>query len=126
MYRRKSRGHSTGHADALHLHTLVYRRVVRWRGFRGRPADYVTRNSLASLCLWVIPVVCLALALAFWERSLPLQIAAVAFGISYTLAYRRLVRFRVPAWLVLRSRGDKSLPDEHLPARMPERLERGQ
>ncbi len=111
MYRRKSRGQSTGQADALHLHTLVYRRVVRWRGFEGKPSDFVTRNSLASACLWPIPAACLAAALAVWDQSLPLQIAAGVFGISYTLAYRRLVRFRVPRWLVLRA--EKPLPDEH-------------
>jgi len=104
MYRRKARGQSTGHADALHLHTLVYRRVVRWRGFAGKPSDYAVRNSLASALLWVVPATCLAVALAFWDRSLPLQLAAVAFGISYTLAYRRLVRFGVPGWLVIRAR----------------------
>jgi UDP-N-acetylmuramyl pentapeptide phosphotransferase/UDP-N-acetylglucosamine-1-phosphate transferase len=104
MYRRKARGYSTGSPDALHLHTLVYRRVVRWRGFAGKPADYVTRNSVASLVLWPIPLLCLMIALAFWAYSPALQIAAAAFGIIYTLAYRRLARFRVPAWLVLRAR----------------------
>jgi UDP-GlcNAc:undecaprenyl-phosphate/decaprenyl-phosphate GlcNAc-1-phosphate transferase len=107
MYRRKARGQSTGQADALHLHTLVYRRVVRWRGFAGKPSDYVTRNSVASALLWVIPATCLAAALVFWDWSLPLQLAAVVFGFSYTLAYRRLVRFGVPRWLVIRA-GSKS------------------
>jgi UDP-GlcNAc:undecaprenyl-phosphate/decaprenyl-phosphate GlcNAc-1-phosphate transferase len=110
MYRRKARGQSTGHADALHLHTLVYRRVVRWRGFAGKPSDYAVRNSVASALLWVIPAGCLAVALVFWDRSLPLQLAAVAFGISYTLGYRRLVRFGVPRWLVIRARS-KSAAD---------------
>ena len=107
MYRRKARGQSTGQADALHLHTLFYRRVVRWRGFAGKPSDYVIRNSVASALLWVIPATCLAVALVFWDRSLPLQLAAGVFGISYTLGYRRLVRFRVPRWLVIRA-GNKS------------------
>jgi UDP-N-acetylmuramyl pentapeptide phosphotransferase/UDP-N-acetylglucosamine-1-phosphate transferase len=113
MYRRKARGHSTSRADALHLHSLVYRRLVRWRGFDGRPSDYVTRNSVASLCLWPIPLACLAIALAFWEYSPALQVAAAAFGIAYTLAYRRLARFQVPAWLVLRARsGAEAEPAE--------------
>ncbi len=123
MYRRKSRGHSTGRADALHLHTLVYRRVVRWRGFEGKPSDYVTRNSVASACLWPIPAACLAAALAFWDQSLTLQVAAGVFGISYTLAYRRLVRFRVPRWLVLRAQ--KALPDEQAAGTMGQRLREG-
>jgi UDP-N-acetylmuramyl pentapeptide phosphotransferase/UDP-N-acetylglucosamine-1-phosphate transferase len=115
MYRRKARGHSTGRADALHLHTLLYRRVVRWRSFTAKASDYVTRNSVASLCLWPIPLVCLAIALAFWETSAPLQIAAAAFAAIYTLAYWRLVRFQVPAWLVLRARTE---PEEGEPAQL--------
>jgi UDP-N-acetylmuramyl pentapeptide phosphotransferase/UDP-N-acetylglucosamine-1-phosphate transferase len=117
MFRRKVRGRSTGEADALHLHTLFYRRVVRWRSFRGSPRDYVTRNSVASLLLWAIPVLCLALALAFWASSGVLQLAAAAFAIVYTVAYRRLARFGVPGWLVIRAAGApqpkmKSLPFE--------------
>jgi UDP-N-acetylmuramyl pentapeptide phosphotransferase/UDP-N-acetylglucosamine-1-phosphate transferase len=102
MYRRKRRGRSTGEADALHLHSLVYRRVVRWRGYAASAADCVTRNSLASLCLWVIPGLCFATALAFWDRSLVLQGAAVIFAACYVAIYRRIVRFQVPARLVVR------------------------
>jgi UDP-GlcNAc:undecaprenyl-phosphate/decaprenyl-phosphate GlcNAc-1-phosphate transferase len=115
MYRRKARGQSTGRADALHLHTLVYRRVVRWRGFAGKPSDYAVRNSVASAFLWVIPATCLTVALVFWDWSVPLQLAAVAFGISYTLGYRRLVRFRVPRWLVIRARNKSSADMESEP-----------
>ena len=103
MYRRRARGHSTARPDALHLHSLVYRRIARWRSFDGTPADYVTRNSIASLCLWIVPAACLAIALVFWDQSLPLQLTAAAFGIFYTLGYRRLVRFGIPAWLVIRA-----------------------
>jgi len=108
MYRRKRRGQSTGDADCLHLHSLVYRRVVRWRGFRGEPRDYVTRNSVASLCLWTLPALCLAVAVWFRESSMALQLAAAVFALAYVIGYRRLVRFGVPAWLVLRSRALKS------------------
>jgi UDP-N-acetylmuramyl pentapeptide phosphotransferase/UDP-N-acetylglucosamine-1-phosphate transferase len=113
MYRRKARGRSAIRADALHLHTLVYRRAVRWKSFAGKPADAATRNSLASLCLWPIPLVGLLIALAFWDRSAPLQLAAAVFGIFYTLAYWRVARFRVPAWLVVRARSE---PREAEPA----------
>lgn len=122
MYRRRARGHSSGRADALHLHSLVYRRVVRWRSFAGKPADSVMRNSIASTVLWVIPAACVAVALAFWDRSAPLQLAAALFGIFYTLAYLRLVRFGVPAWLVVRAKDDSAdvvnLPHKAPSARM--------
>jgi UDP-GlcNAc:undecaprenyl-phosphate/decaprenyl-phosphate GlcNAc-1-phosphate transferase len=114
MYRRKKSGGSTGEADCLHLHTLVYRRVVRWHSFRGAPRDYVTRNSIASTCLWLLPVMCLVIALSFWQSSAALQLAALAFAISYTLAYRRLVRFGIPAWLVLRAKPRDAAANEFL------------
>jgi hypothetical protein len=115
MYRRKVRGQSTGHADALHLHSLVYRRVVRWRGFAGKPSDYATRNSVASAFLWIVPVTCLAVALLFWDQEWPLKLAALAFGTFYTLGYRRLVHFGVPRWLVIRARKKATLVTDREP-----------
>src|SRR3954471_5457285 len=69
MYRRRMSGRSTGEADALHLHSLVYRRLARWKGFYATPADHVARNSIASACLWVLPASCFVVALSFWGRS---------------------------------------------------------
>ena len=99
MYRRRMRGQSPGQADALHLHTLVYRRVVRWKGFRARPQDYVARNSFASVMLWPLPVLCWAAAVTFWHETLWLQAAAAVFAALYVWLYRRIVRFGVPAWV---------------------------
>jgi UDP-GlcNAc:undecaprenyl-phosphate/decaprenyl-phosphate GlcNAc-1-phosphate transferase len=101
-YRRYRHGTSPGQADALHLHSLVYRRVVRWKGDHALEADRMTRNSLASLVLWILPVTCLIAAVTLWNRPAALQAAALAFALAYVLVYRWVVRFRVPAWLVLR------------------------
>jgi len=103
MFRRGGRGHSTARADALHLHQLVYRRIVRWRGFSADSRDRIARNSLASLCLWVIPAVCLLLAVTFWDDSFALQVIGVSYWVVYGLIYRAMVRFRVPRWLVVRA-----------------------
>jgi UDP-GlcNAc:undecaprenyl-phosphate GlcNAc-1-phosphate transferase len=104
MYRRKTRGYSTAHADALHLHQLVYRRLVRWRGFSLRPADKAQRNSLASLCMWPLPLTCFIAALLMWQDSLSLQMAAAAFVLLYCIVYRGFVHFRVPQWAIVRAR----------------------
>lgn len=103
MYRRKRHGHSTGRADALHLHFLVYRRLVRWRGKSRSPLDYARRNSLASAVMWVLPLICFASALAFWDDSSRLMIAGWTFNGLYVAIYFRFVRFKIPAWLVLRA-----------------------
>jgi UDP-N-acetylmuramyl pentapeptide phosphotransferase/UDP-N-acetylglucosamine-1-phosphate transferase len=102
MYRRKLRGRSSGSADALHLHSLVYRRIVRWKG-TANATDRIARNSLASLCLWTLPLIGLAIALAFWDRAVILQACAIAFAGVYVVIYRRIVRFKVPPWAVVRA-----------------------
>jgi UDP-N-acetylmuramyl pentapeptide phosphotransferase/UDP-N-acetylglucosamine-1-phosphate transferase len=93
MLRRRSRGCSTGKADRLHLHSLVYHRVSRAPSRKTR--DLVARNSRASILLWPLPVGCCLAALALWEDSLSLQIAACAFAILYTGLYLLIVRFRL-------------------------------
>jgi len=103
MYRRRMRGHPLGRADALHLHTLVYRRMVRWKGPGGSADDCVVRNSIASLCLWIVPLTTWALAVSFWDASLVLQGAAFVFALAYVAAYRRIVRFRVPRRMIVRA-----------------------
>jgi len=112
MYRRRMRGQSTGDADALHLHSLVYRRLARWKGFEATPADHITRNSVASACLWILPALCLVVALAFWDESLPLQAAAVIFALGYVALYRRIVHFGLPAWMMVTSRPVRAEVDE--------------
>jgi UDP-N-acetylmuramyl pentapeptide phosphotransferase/UDP-N-acetylglucosamine-1-phosphate transferase len=104
MYRRKVRGRSAGEADALHLHSLVYHRLARWKGYFAAPSDYVARNSIASACLWVLPASCLGVALSFWGNSLVLLGAAVIFAIFYTRLYLRIVRFGMPGWMTISSR----------------------
>jgi UDP-N-acetylmuramyl pentapeptide phosphotransferase/UDP-N-acetylglucosamine-1-phosphate transferase len=101
MYRRRLRGQSPGQADALHLHTLVYRRVARWKGYRARAADYVMRNSIASMMLWTLPLLSWLAAMALWRETLWLQAAAGAFAALYVWLYRRIVRFSVPAWMLI-------------------------
>ena len=112
MYRRRMRGQSPGQADALHLHTLVYRRVARWKGYGAQPADYVMRNSVASLMLWMLPVICWAVAVSFWTETLLLQAAAAVFAALYVWLYRRIVRFGVPAWVRVTSRVQAPQPQE--------------
>ncbi len=104
MYRRRKRRVSTGHADALHLHSLLYKRVVRCVG--GATAHSARRNSVASLMLWILPGLCFLAAVLLWQRTIALQAAALAFAALYVLLYRRIVRFRLPKQLIIRLHRD--------------------
>jgi UDP-N-acetylmuramyl pentapeptide phosphotransferase/UDP-N-acetylglucosamine-1-phosphate transferase len=91
IYRRKFiKKVSPGAADALHLHTLIYRRVV----FAAVPRNAARpwqRNAAVSL--YILPVVaCCIMASALFGDRTPVAIALVIAQLFiYVLAYRRLV-----------------------------------
>lgn len=95
-YRRKVlRGRSPASPDGLHLHTLVYRRIVK---LHDRPA---ARSALTTLCLLGVSLLTVVPAWLFWDESWILQTFAAAFALLYLRLYRRIVRFGVPAGLVV-------------------------
>jgi colanic acid biosynthesis glycosyl transferase WcaI len=109
IFRRFQRRVSPLHPDALHLHTLVYQRFVRWKGHGSALSDTTPRNSVASVTLCCIPALCCVLAVGFWDQSRALQLIAVGFILGYGLIYRRIVRFGVPPWLVIRVKPGQAL-----------------
>ncbi|MFA5521229.1 MAG: glycosyltransferase [Castellaniella sp.] len=97
------RGRSPGIPDGVHLHMLVYRRLVRWvrPGTRaGRLQEQ--RNALTSPYLWVLSSLAGLPAVLFWRTPWLLMLFTFLFAVLYTVLYRALVLFRVPRWLVLR------------------------
>ena len=103
IYRRRFvRKSPTGLADGIHLHSLVYRRLVRWAvGDRSNLA-LTRRNSLTSPYLWALCLVSLVPAMLWWDSTPILGACVVGFGIAYCTLYWRIVRFRAPRWMVLR------------------------
>ncbi len=94
--------------DGIHLHTLVYRRLIRW-AIGSRSADELTRrNSMASPYLWVLCSASVAPAMLFYDQPGVLGGFILLFGVSYLVLYRRIVRFQSPRWLQV---GRASPPD---------------
>jgi hypothetical protein len=84
-------------ADGLHLHTLVYKRMVRRNGKGSSGQNAVATLYLAVLCsAGVLP------AMVMWDNTPALQGIAAAFVVFYLICYRGLVRFRFPHWLSAR------------------------
>ncbi|HMA90293.1 MAG TPA: glycosyltransferase, partial [Burkholderiales bacterium] len=104
--RRVLRGRSPGEADGLHLHTLVYRRLVRWKVSSRAQQDRRWRNALTTPYLIVLSAITVVPAALFWDDTLALQLFALAFAIFYTALYWRIVRFRAPRRLILRRLAD--------------------
>jgi UDP-N-acetylmuramyl pentapeptide phosphotransferase/UDP-N-acetylglucosamine-1-phosphate transferase len=102
--KRVVRGSSPGVPDGLHLHMLVFRRLVRWAVGRRDAASLTLRNSLTAPYLWLLSSVAALPATLLWRNPPALQAAVAIFCVAYVWLYLRLVRFRSPRWLVLRSR----------------------
>ena len=82
MYRRKFvRSHPIGHPDALHLHTLIFRRLAR-------------KNALVAPLIWPLTAVNGLVALIFSQNTHALLIWMLVFTLIYTLVYARIVRFQ--------------------------------
>lgn len=91
--------------DGIHLHSLIYRRVMRWAlGDRSAKA-LLRRNSMTSPFLWLLCMLSVVPAVLFWDSSLLLSLSLGLFAVSYVALYWRIVRFKSPRWMrVLASR----------------------
>lgn len=103
IYRRRVvRSVPPGLPDGIHLHSLIYRRLMRW-AIGARDARALTRrNSMTAPYLWMLCVTSLVPALLFWDSSAMTGACMVLFGSVYVAFYRRIVRFQTPKWLVIR------------------------
>ena len=105
MYRKKLvRGRSPGVPDGVHLHMLVYKRLVRWAVGTDEARLITQRNAMTSPYLWVLSSMGIIPAVLFWEYPYVLMFFVFLFAVSYVLLYRRLVLFRMPKWLVLQKK----------------------
>lgn len=108
IYRKKFlRGMSPGVPDGLHLHMLIYKRLVLWMVGSKDAVHRTQRNSLTSPYLWAVSGCSVVPAMLFWNHTYVLMACVLAFGLSYIYLYRMIVRFKTPRWMVLR-RDDSS------------------
>lgn len=97
MYRRAilMRKHP-GMPDALHLHQLVFRRLV------SRPVDRndiklrTQQNARTSPYLWALSLCAVIPAILFWTNHVVLKIFTFVFLFTYLWIYWRIVRFKSP------------------------------
>jgi UDP-N-acetylmuramyl pentapeptide phosphotransferase/UDP-N-acetylglucosamine-1-phosphate transferase len=105
IYRRKIiKGQSSALPDALHLHQILFSRVVRWMVGKQEAKHLLKRNSLTTPYLWGMGIVTVCPALIFWQNSQVLQLCCLCFAVMYVWLYSRIVRFKSPRWMVLRSK----------------------
>ncbi|MED5619492.1 MraY family glycosyltransferase [Ideonella sp. BN130291] len=99
MYRRRVvRGIAAAAPDGIHLHTLLYRRVVR-PALLGTGRGSTMSNSMTSPYLWVLCLLSVAPAVLFWDSTLIIACFLALFAVTYVVLYNRISRFKTPKWL---------------------------
>ena len=103
IYRRRFiRATPPGLPDGIHLHSLVYRRVIRWAVGAVDARLMTRRNSMTAPYLWMLCTSSLVPAVLFWDSTPMLAGCIVLFGVIYVAIYWRIVRFKTPKWMLVR------------------------
>ncbi|MFZ4855524.1 MAG: MraY family glycosyltransferase [Desulfuromonadaceae bacterium] len=109
IYRRRIiKGRSVALPDALHLHQIIFSRMVRWMVGKQEAKHLLRRNSLTTPYLWGMCLVTVCPALAFWQNSAALQFSCLIFIVLYVWLYSSIVRFKSPRWMVMKSQKSNS------------------
>ena len=95
MYRRRARKKSPLDADAFHLHTLIYKRLVPHILGTDIKNNQLARNSATSPFLWLLTSFSAVPALLFWNNTPVLIIFAFIFIIVYLWLYKSIVGFKL-------------------------------
>lgn len=105
-YRRMFiRGKSPAMPDGIHLHSLIFRRIVVWAIGGKEARALMRRNSLTSPYLWLLSLMAVIPATIFWQQTNILISFCFLFVVSYVWLYARIVRFKSPRWLIFRKKG---------------------
>lgn len=80
--------------DAIHLHMLFYKRLIKQNVGNALPTFLA--NSLTSPYLWFMELLCVVPALLFWNNTYLLMLFSLLFIFFYTWLYFRIVRFKTP------------------------------
>lgn len=100
IYRKKIlRGRSPHAPDGLHLHMLIYKRLIRFGAGKVLPVHKTTRNSRTSPYLWALAAISMMPAVLFWNNTPILMAFCVTFVLGYCEVYWSIVTFRAPKWL---------------------------
>ncbi len=99
MYRRLIvRKSSPTIADSLHLHQLIFKRIVPLF-FNICKTDMLHRNSATSPFLWLLTSLSFIPAIMFWNNTTLLMIFTFIFVAIYIMVYRSIVHFKFDKWL---------------------------
>ena len=103
MYRRNVvRNHPVNQPDALHLHTLVYRRLLFNPALKYTTNQLNAVNAKVALFFWLPAATFAVLACIFAEKTEAQLVLMLIYLGMYNWLYISLVRFKSPAFMRFR------------------------
>ena len=103
MYRRNIvRDHPVNQPDALHLHTLVYRRILFNPSLKYTANQLNAINAKVALFFWLPATIFAVLACIFAESTEAQLVLMLIYLGMYNWLYLRLVGFKSPAFMRIR------------------------
>lgn len=107
IYRRKIvRGVPAGYPDGVHLHSLIYKRMLRWAIGSKDERNLRRRNSMTAPYLWMLSLLAVIPATLFWNKTTVLLPFIGLFIFTYVWLYWSIVRFKVPRWMIIEKKKD--------------------
>lgn len=101
IYRRRIlKGQPIASPDAIHLHSLIFRRLLHSGRRQQRLRWAANSNSITSIYLWALSSLAVIPAALFWDNTAALVVCGAAFVAFYLWLYQSIVRFRTPGWLL--------------------------
>lgn len=98
IFRRKfARGHSPGRPDALHLHQLIYFRLVR---DNTRGDAKLLRNNKVAPYYWAVSSGLAVVGVLLHHNTAGLVSGVLIFCAGYLQLYRRIVCWKSPRWMI--------------------------
>lgn len=80
--------------DSLHLHQLIYKRIVPYLFNSNIKNSLLCRNSATSPFLWFLTLLSFIPSIVFWNNTVLLIIFTLFFTIIYVILYKSIVKFK--------------------------------
>jgi len=95
IYRRKHlRGHSPGKPDGLHIHTLIYKRIVPREAHPGETLNKLQRNSRVAKYIWIPAIGVAVYGAVFWKSPPALILGIILYCVFYVVTYQRIIKWK--------------------------------
>lgn len=96
IFRKISQGKSPTVPDGIHLHSLIYRKLIKFTKPYSNPKKWrLNKNARTSPYLWLLSTLSTFPAIIWWNNSIYLVVSISFFAIIYIFLYISLVKYKV-------------------------------